>query len=108
LESVKGEAETAKAALQEKIVAERVIARKQVLASKNYPQDMIEDEMDTITNASDEDFNKFVVKFEALASKLKPATQVQASSNANNTTVVASLTQTNNDQNSNGSLYFSE
>lgn len=88
----------------EKLVGER----KTVLAAKGYPEDMIEQEIGFMAKATAEEFDAFVTKFEALASKLKATKTVTASATEDPLKVVASLTAggdegqvTNQDEDSN-------
>lgn len=55
--------------------------RKVVLASKNYPSELIDEEKEFIASANDEDFNKFIDKFEKLATAMKAPMQANASNN---------------------------
>jgi hypothetical protein len=92
LASEKERAESAEAKLAEMESEKLVSERKQVLASKGYPEEMIDDEKEFLGKASTEEFEQFVTKFEALASKLKPAKTSTASATEPAKTVVANLT----------------
>lgn len=94
---LKVQAESNRAVIAEAEVAKRdnekrFEERKTILASKNYPADMLEEEKEFIASASQEDFDKFVVKFEKLAVAMK-TTKATASNNQQET-VVPNLTKT--------------
>jgi hypothetical protein len=70
--------------------------RKVVLASKNYPSELLEEEKEFIASASDEDFDKFVAKFEKLAVAMKSTKATASTVNAD--PVVVNLTKSNSEE----------
>jgi hypothetical protein len=75
---LKIQAESNRAAIAEAEIAKRDTEkrfeeRKTILASKNYPADLLEDEKEFIASASQEDFDKFVAKFEKLTAAMNVA-----------------------------------
>lgn len=72
----------------EKLVNER----KSALASKGYPEELIEQKLDFMAKASPEEFDGFVAEFEAIASHFQTTKTATASAAEEVKTVVANLT----------------
>lgn len=67
----------AEAELQKQATAKMVEDRKQVLASKNYPADLVATKEQFLAEASEEAFNAMVSEFEAIAANFKQAAASQ-------------------------------
>lgn len=88
-------AEKAEGELQKQAIAALVAERKQILASKNYPEDRIAKKEDWLAKASQEEFNAFIEEIEALREIMKQEITAKASmKNANESLsdIVISLT----------------
>ena len=96
LQAEASRADIAEAEVAKRDNEKRFEDRKVVLASKNYPTELVDEEKEFIASASDEDFNKFVEKFEKLATAMKAPKQANASTTSQGAIKVV-LTKNNSD-----------
>jgi hypothetical protein len=98
LKSEKERADNAEATLGEIRAKELVASRKEILAEANYPESMLEKKAEFIASATNEDFDAFVAEFKEITANFKPAKEVVASSQQTQKTVVASITDTDDNK----------
>lgn len=100
--SEKERADKAEGELQKITVANLVNERKQILASKNYPEERIAKKEQWLATASEEEFNDFVEEIEALlataTTKVKTEFETKASQFGIAKEVIASINLTNEDE----------
>jgi hypothetical protein len=98
LTSEKERANNAEAALGEIKAKELVASRKEILAEANYPENMLEKKAEFIASATDEVFEAFVAEFKELTASFKHAKEVVATEKQIQKTVVASITDTDDNK----------